>query len=217
MTLVAPETADDPGRSSPRRQSTTLWQRTDTVGTELVIHDDGQGRGESVVAGPPPYATTWQAHLDSSRAVRDLTVTCRGAGWERTVWLRRDEDGWSCRTEQVGDLDATLARIGRAPAPLAGIEDPGRLDAGGVLSLTHSPIFVTWAAEHLELTAQRGLVGVATVRVLVPSLTVLPGLVTYQLLSPGRLRVWGDEPATVFDLGTDGIVTAQPGRCRLVR
>jgi len=58
---------------------------------------------------------------------------------------------------------------------------------------------------------------VPTLRVLIPSLAVLPVLSTYQLLSEHRLRISGPGPTEVYDLDQHGVVTYQPARLRLVR
>ena len=65
---------------SKRKGGALLWQRTDTVGTELVFPEGAVARGSAVVAGSLAYATRWHADLDEERAVRALTVTCDGAG-----------------------------------------------------------------------------------------------------------------------------------------
>jgi hypothetical protein len=198
----------EPGQ---RRPGPLVWQRTDTVGTELVLHHGGAGRltaaGSAVVGGALPHTIGWDAELEPSCAVRALTVTCRGAGWSRTLWLRRDvTEGWTCRTEETGDLNDVPA----------GIEDPGRLDDAALVRLADSPIFLTWALRRLRLTAESGPVCAPTVRIRTPSLTVLPGTSTYHLVSAQRLRVSGDEPCTRYDLDDAGIVIYQPGRFRLV-
>jgi hypothetical protein len=198
----------EPGDDRP---GPLAWQRTDTVGTELVLHHAGAERltaaGSAVVAGGLPHTIGWEAELEPSRAVRALTVTCQGDGWSRTVRLRQDgPDGWTCRTEETGDLD-------EAPP---GIDDPGRLDGAALVRLSDSPIFLTWALRRLALTPDSGPVCASTIRVRTPSLTVLRGTSTYHLLSGRRLRVSGAEPSTRYDLDDAGIVTYQPGRFRLV-
>jgi hypothetical protein len=198
----------DPGQWRP---GPLVWQRTDTVGTELVLHHGGAGRltaaGSAVVAGALPHTIAWDVQLEPSSAVRALTVACRGAGWSRTLWLRReDADGWTCRTEETGDLD---------DAP-PGMEDPDRLDRAALVRLTDSPVFLTWALRRLRLTPASGPVCAPTARIRTPSLAVLPGMSIYHRLSDRRLRVSGDEPSTRYDLDDAGIVLYQPGRFRLV-
>jgi hypothetical protein len=180
-----------------------IWQRTDTVGTELVI-PDGENRvcGTAVVAGHRPYATRWQVWLSDDHAVQALDVTCEGHGWRRE--LRLSSDG--CRTQAIGDLDA----------PEPGLEDPSRL-ADAVIRLAASPVFMSWAMRALQLEPGGSAVTAPTALVLTPSLTVVVGESRYQRLGDHRLRVTGDEPAATYDLDADGMVTYQPGRLRAVR
>src|SRR4051794_12844836 len=194
---------------APNPSGSLVWQRTDTVGTELVFVESqatASADGEAVVAGPPAYASQWHARLHPDGTVQSVTVTCRGAGWRRALWLSRDDAGWSCRTEQTGDIAARLTTSGRAAQPLPGIDDPDRLDTAAVLRLADSPVFVTWAVRRLRLTPDTGPTGAPTVRVLAPSLAVLPGVSTYHLLGPRRLRISGAEPAITYDLDEGGIV-----------
>src|SRR5690349_5202387 len=82
-----------PGRDRP---GPLVWQRTDTVGTELVFAAGGDPRtatGSAVVSGASAYATRWHAELDADSRVRVLTVACDGGDWGRTLRLARDRDG----------------------------------------------------------------------------------------------------------------------------
>jgi hypothetical protein len=198
-----------------------VWQRTDAVGTELVLPSGGDGRsadGTAVVAGPVPHTTSFHAELDPRSAVRALTVTCSGGGWARTLRLSRDADGgWACRTEESGDLDRSLTGSGHAAPPMPGIDDPTPLHGATIVRLDHSPVFVTWALRRLGLGSGDGPCTVPTIRVLTPSLTVVPARSTYQLISANRLRVSGQEPCALYHLDQHGVVTYQPARVRLVR
>ncbi|MEV6306624.1 putative glycolipid-binding domain-containing protein [Actinoplanes sp. NPDC051861] len=180
------------------------WQRTDVVGTELVL---APGGGTAVVHGALPYAMTWTAEVDDDAVVRELSVTCRGGGWSRTLDLRRNAGGWTCHAAESGD----------AGLPAPGCADPAAIPEDAVLRVTDSPVFVSWAVRRLALTAESGPVTVPSARVLVPSLAVVPSATTYHLVSPKRLRVTGDGPATTYELDPSGVVAYQPGRLRLVR
>ncbi|MEV4642130.1 putative glycolipid-binding domain-containing protein [Actinoplanes sp. NPDC049548] len=201
--LLAPRTA------APAQVTHLAWQRTDTVGTELVFPSAGSVEGSSVVAGPHPYASQWRAEIDEAGTVQRLTVTCSGAGWRRTLHLSRQDDQWSCRTEESGTPSAD--------GPPPGIDDPLRLGPDAVIRLGDSPASVGWAVRRLGLGADSGPVTAPTVRVQLPSLAVLPGVSTFQLLGTHRLRVTGDDPACTYELDDAGTVTYQPGRYRLVR
>ena len=198
-----------------------VWQRTDTVGTELVLPSGGDGGsadGTAVVAGPVPHTTSFHADLDPRSAVRALTVTCSGVGWSRTLHLSRDaHDGWDCRTEESGDLHRSPTGSGPAAPPPPGIDDPIRLHGATIVRLDHSPVFITWALRQLGLGSGDGPRTVPTVRVLTPWLVVVPTRSTYQLIAANRLRVSGPEPSALYHLDQHGVVTYQPARARLVR
>jgi hypothetical protein len=187
-------TADGTLRSS----GPLTWQRTDVVGTELVL---APGNGTAVVHGSRPYALQWTAD-DAG-----LSVTCRGGGWTRTLELQRDAVGWTCRAGETGD----------AGLPAPGAADPAAIDPAAIPRITDSPIFLTWAVRQLGLTAESGPVTVPSVRVLVPSLAVVAGHTTFHLVSPNRLRVTGDGPAATYELDPAGVVAYQAGRLRLAR
>jgi hypothetical protein len=177
------------------------WQRTGTIGTELVFPHAGEqpgAHGTAVVTGASPHAVDWQATIDTAGGVRDLSVTCRGADWTRAVSLRRHDGGWECET---ADGPGTTAPI----------------DPDAVVRLADSPVFVTWAIRRLGLTVKAGAVRVPSVRIRTPSLTLVPGLATYHLVSPHRLRVTGDGPAVTYEMDHAGLVAYQPGHLRLVR
>ncbi|HEY0535207.1 MAG TPA: putative glycolipid-binding domain-containing protein [Actinoplanes sp.] len=178
--------------------SPLIWQRTDTVGTELVFPDaDGRtAAGTAVIGGTGPHSVHWLAALDDASGVRALTVTCESSQSRRTLSMTREEDG------------ALVFRSGDD-------EEPVRLEGIDVVRITDSPMFMTWALRRLGLTPEAGRVSATTARVLLPSLTVATGTSTYHLVSDQRLRVGGDEASTVLDLDGDGIVTYRPGRLKL--
>jgi hypothetical protein len=183
-------TVDDP--SGP-----LIWQRTDTVGTELVFPDaDGHtAAGTAVIGGTGPHSVHWLAALDDASDVRALTVTCESSQSRRTLTMTREVDG------------ALVFRAGDD-------EEPVRLEGIDVVRITDSPMFLTWSIRRLGLTPEAGRVSATTARILLPSLTVATGTSTYQLVSDQRLRVGGDEASIVMDLDAAGIVTNRPGRLR---
>ncbi|MGI5240112.1 putative glycolipid-binding domain-containing protein [Dactylosporangium sp. CA-139066] len=180
---------------TPTTTGQAAWQRTDTVGTELVFldHDAGTAEGTAVITGRSAYTCHWLARLDEDLAVTALTVTCCGSGWERTLTLQRDATGWS------------------------GADDAAQIPHDALLRLPDSPVFATWAVRRLALTSHGGPVDAPTARVLLPSLTLATGTSTYQLIGPHRLRITGEGPAALYDLDDAGTVIFQPGRARLVR
>jgi hypothetical protein len=175
-----------------------IWQRTDTVGTELVFPgaDGRTAAGTGVIGGTGPHSVHWLAALDESSSLRALTVTCESSQFRRTLEMTRDDDG------------ALVFRMGDdAPARLANID---------VVRVTDSPMFLTWAIRRLGLRPAAGTVPAVTARVLLPSLTVATGTTTYQLITDERLRIGGDEASATFDLDATGVVAYRPGRLRLV-
>jgi hypothetical protein len=224
MSLTAPHVIGQPQRVLTDERigppASLLWQRTDTIGTELVfVSGPGEHRatGSAVVAGPLPHTTSFAAELDGDWAVRSLTVTCSGGDWSRTLRLAREHGGWVCRTEEAGGLGTSSAGRGLPSPPPAGIHDAARLQDATVVRLQDSPIFLTWAMRHLRLVPGAKPSFAPTVRVLTPSLAVLPATSTYHLVSAQRLRTTGDGPAVNYDLDHTGLVTYQPARLRLAR
>ncbi|MCU7727678.1 putative glycolipid-binding domain-containing protein [Actinoplanes sp. KI2] len=202
-------TAPTQRRVEARTHGPLVWQRTATVGTELVLRDGtapGVVTGSVVVGGQQPYTSRWHADLDGAWRVRALTITTEGSGWRRNLALSRAGHGpWTCGAEESGGIDA----------PAAGIDDPSRLDGGAVLLLADSPIFLTWAMRTLRLGAESGPARVPVIRVLMPWLTVVTGDASFHRVSDTKLRVAGDGPAVAYDLDAEGIVTYQPGRLRI--
>ncbi|GIF15625.1 putative glycolipid-binding domain-containing protein [Actinoplanes teichomyceticus] len=201
-----PALAERPRADLPATPLT--WQRTDVVGTELVFPRGSRPAGSAIVAGSRPYTMTWQAELTPAAEVTALHVTCRGDGWSRELRLGRADSAWSCRVEHAGDP---------GELPFAGTDQLDLLDPAAVLRLADSPIFVSWAIRRLGLTVTSGPVTVPVVRVQAPSLAVVPGTMTFHLVSPQRLRITGDRPAVTLELDDTGTVAYQPGHLRLAR
>jgi hypothetical protein len=192
-----------------RAHGPLVWQRTGTVGTELVLRDGtapGVVTGSVVVGGRQPYTSRWHADLDGAWRVRALTVTTEGSGWRRNLALSRTGEGsWTCGAEESGSIDA----------PPAGVDHPSRLDGGAVVLLADSPIFLTWAMRALRLSAESGPATAPVIRVRMPWLAVSPGESSFRRVTESKLRVAGDGPAVAYDLDAEGIVTYQPGRLRI--
>ncbi|MFC3988453.1 putative glycolipid-binding domain-containing protein [Actinoplanes siamensis] len=184
------------------------WQRTDTVGTELVFPRGARPHGSAIVAGARAHALTWTAEISTASEVTSLHVTSQGDGWSRELRLGRAGGGWTCRAEHAGDA---------GDLPFAGTEELDAIDPAALLRLGDSPIFVAWAIRRLGLTVTSGPVTVPVLRISTPALSVMPGTETYHLVSAQRLRVTGDRPAVTYELDAAGIVVSQPGRLRLAR
>jgi hypothetical protein len=195
--------------AATRTHGPLVWQRTGTVGTELVLRDGvapGVVTGAIVVGGRQPFTSRWHADVDGAWRVRALTVTTEGSGWRRNLALSRTDDGaWTCGVEESGTVDA----------PAAGIEDASRLDGGALVLLADSPIFLTWATRALKLDAGEPAATTPVIRVRMPWLTVAPGESAFHRVSDHKLRVAGDGPAVSYDLDAEGIVTYQAGKLRI--
>lgn len=201
-----PALAERPRAGLPAAPLT--WQRTDTVGTELVFPRGSRPSGSAIVAGSRPYTLTWNAEIAPNSEVQSLHVTTQGDGWSRELRLGRADSGWTCRADHSGDA---------GDLPFSGTEQLDTIDPAAILRLADSPVFIAWAVRKLGLTVKSGPVTVPVVRVLAPSLAVVPGTVTYHLLSPQRLRITGDWPAATFELDDAGMVISQAGHVRLAR
>jgi hypothetical protein len=195
--------------AATRTHGPLVWQRTGTIGTELVLRDGaapGVVTGTAVVGGHLPYTSRWHADLDGGWRVRALTITTEGSGWRRNLALSRSgADAWTCGSEESGT----------AGGPPAGLDDTSRLDGGAVLLLADSPIFLTWALRALRLDPASAPAATPVIRVRMPWLTVVAGESALHRVSEHRLRVTGDGPAHYYDLDSEGIVTYQPGRLRI--
>jgi hypothetical protein len=210
MRTERPLTISTAQRTAGTRRETgaLVWQRTGTIGTELVLGDGAAPSvcsGNAVIGGPRPFAVRWHADLDAQWRVRALTITCEGEGWRRNLALSRGDDGWTAGAEESGEV----------AGPPAGIDEESRLAGVDVLLLADSPIFLTWALRHLACTQESGPVTVPTARVRLPWLTVVPASSTFQRVGEHRLRVAGDGPVATYDLDDEGIVTYQAGRLRI--
>ncbi|MEV0896079.1 putative glycolipid-binding domain-containing protein [Actinoplanes sp. NPDC049802] len=171
------------------------WQRTSVIGTELVFAREHCAQGTTVVAGAMPYSVGWHAELTEDVTIEELSVSCRGDGWSRTLQMHHTGSEWVIQAETT----------------------PPAIDPEAVPRLTDSPVFVSWAIRRLGLTVASGPVSVPSVRILVPALELVPGTTTYHMVSPNRLRITGDGPAVTYDIDHTGLVTYQPGNLRLVR
>ncbi|GGN43327.1 hypothetical protein FHR83_001816 [Actinoplanes campanulatus] len=174
------------------------WQRTSVIGTELVIAREQCAQGTAVVTGAVPFSLGWHAELDEGSRVRELSVSCRGDGWSRSLQMHHTGGEWVIRGDES------------EPAP-------PEIDPEAVPRLTDSPIFVSWAIRRLGLHAEPGPVSVPSVRVLVPSLDLVAGTATYHMVSPNRLRITGEGPAATYEIDNAGLVSYQPGNLRLAR
>ncbi|MDM4722046.1 putative glycolipid-binding domain-containing protein [Micromonospora sp. WMMA1363] len=200
----------------PTMPKSFLWTRTDAVGAEHALVDDGRGltaRGTQVAVDPIPYTCRYQLTTDPEWMTTGLVVEAEGSGWLRTIRLERAADRWRVTTAEQGDLDAALAVADHPPAGLPGTDDPDRLVDAVDVDLGGSPLFNTLPVRRLGLTgspvdtAHR----VPVAWVLVPSLSVVFAEQVYTALGPDRVRFASDTFTAELDLDDAGYVLCYPG------
>lgn len=197
----------------PALDRALLWQRLDVVGTDFAVFDQQltAADGVALIGGVLPYCLHYRLRREPDGRYVTLSVTAEGAGWRREVGLRHDARQWRVHTYESGDLDAALRRAGRATAPLAGIDDTGRLDAVDEIAIARAPLFATLPRRddnESEPTSTR--VGV----VVPPSLTVVVVDSRRRPLPDGGMRVESDTGNATLSLDEAGFVTHWPGVAR---
>ncbi|MER7455980.1 putative glycolipid-binding domain-containing protein [Micromonospora sp. NPDC126480] len=197
----------------PALDRALLWQRVDVVGTDFAVFDQQltAADGVALIGGVLPYCLHYRLRREPDGRCTTLSVTAEGAGWRREVDLRRDAQQWRVDTHESGDLDAALRRAGRAAAPLAGIDDTGRLDAVGEIAIARAPLFATLPRRHgdeAEPTSAR--VGL----VVPPSLAVVVVDSRRHPLPDGGMRVESDTGNATLSFDKAGFVTHWPGVAR---
>jgi hypothetical protein len=97
---------------SSRSPIALVWAKEGRLGWEVAMVDRSAGlraNGTAVSADPLPYSLVYELECDADFITRSLIVTSRGAGWERTMTLTRDDDGWNYRAEAHGAVDLPVA------------------------------------------------------------------------------------------------------------
>jgi len=181
------------------------------AGAELVDVELVDGRltavGTAIGADPVPYRATYSLITGENYVTRIFRIKTSGAGWRRTLELRRDDDGtWRVETESEGDL--------AAPQP------GGEVDAfHGVLDcdLALSPITNTLPVRRHGLLAS-GRIELTMPWVSMPDLTIepLPQRYTYLRREDGYSVVRFESPGFSADIvfDSDGLVVDYPGIAR---
>ncbi len=184
-----------------------VWIKYD--GAELVDVELAEGRltavGTAIGADPVPFRLGYALITGENYVTRTLRVNTTGAGWRRSLELRRESNGeWRAVGEAEGELDA--------PAPGGDTADfPGVADCDlGLSPITHSlPVLrhgLLAGGEPLDLIVPS---------VAVPSLALRPLPVRYTHLrrdgdiSVVRFEREGFSADLVFD--NDGLVIDHPG------
>src|SRR5713226_582438 len=86
------------------------WVKESDHGAEfadvLIARERLTATGLSIGAAPVGYRLDYKLETDHGFTTLGLLVTARGAGWNRTLDLRRNRRGkWSVRTKSEGDAD----------------------------------------------------------------------------------------------------------------
>src|SRR6266849_3771935 len=86
------------------------WVKESDNGAEsadvLIARERLTATGLSIGAAPVGYRLDYKLETDHGFTTLGLLVTARGAGWNRTLDLRRNRRGkWSVRTKSEGDAD----------------------------------------------------------------------------------------------------------------
>jgi uncharacterized protein len=187
-----------------------LWTRTDTAGAEHVAFDDRRGltaRGVQLAVDPVPYACRYELYTDEAWATARFEATAEGAGWSRTVRLERAAGRWRVTTAEQGDLDAALRAVGRATAPLPGIEDADRLADAYDVDLYASPLTNTLPLRRLGMVDFT----ITAAWVLLPSLAVVASEQSYTVLGDNRVRYTSGSFRADLDLDEHQFVVRYPG------
>ncbi|SCL25603.1 hypothetical protein GA0070616_3136 [Micromonospora nigra] len=197
----------------PALDRALLWQRLDVVGTDFAVVDQQltAADGVALVGGVLPYCLHYRLRREPDGRCTMLSATAEGAGWHRQVNLRRDADQWRVDTHDSGDLDAALRRVGRAAAPLAGIDDTDRLDGVGEIAVARAPLFATLPrCDRAEAEPTNVRVGL----VVPPSLAVVVVDSRRWLLPDGGMRMESDTGNATIAFDESGYVTHWPGVAR---
>lgn len=186
------------------------WRRTDTTGGEFAVLDDRTGlvaRGTAFAATPVGYACHYKLATDPQWASHRFEVSVEGAGWQRTLQMERAEGRWRITTKEHGDLNSVAPT-----APLAGTEDPGRLDDAIDVDLYASPLINTLPIRRLGLLGQPAGAAYTIVAawVLLPSLAVVPSEQTYTVLADDKIRYTSGDFIADLTVDADGFVTDYP-------
>jgi len=102
------------------------WVKDDPFGVEFAEIDLApqhlSAEGVAIGVEPVPYRLDYVLETAVGFVTSRLRVGSRGAGWRRTLDLRRDAAGvWSVVADEEGDLD--LQSAGGDPRSLAGALD----------------------------------------------------------------------------------------------
>jgi hypothetical protein len=184
-----------------------VWMKD--AGAEYAEVDFAEGlaaTGTAVGADPVPYRVEYSLRTTPAFVTESLAVRTSGAGWWRSLDLRRDDAGkWTCQTEGTGDLDG--------PPPGCADDLDGALDCDlGLSPLTNSMPVLRHGLLH-----GGGRVDLIMAWVGVPHLQVIRHPQRYTHLDQGSVRYESAGFAADLSFDADGLVNDYPGLARAVR
>ncbi|MGW0592041.1 putative glycolipid-binding domain-containing protein [Streptosporangium sp. NPDC002607] len=162
--------------------------------------------GVAIGTDPVPYRLEYTLRVLPGYITELLTVRAHGAGWSRSLDLRRSVHGaWSCETYEEGHLDGALPG-----------GDMNVLNDALDCDLELSPLTHTMPVLRHGLNGSKGHVDIVTASVQVPHLHVSHHPQRYTHLGPNLVRCesGGLHADLVFD--DDGIVVDYPGFAKLI-
>ncbi|GII95605.1 putative glycolipid-binding domain-containing protein [Sinosporangium siamense] len=162
--------------------------------------------GVAVGADPVPYRLEYSLRTFPNLTTEALSVQSSGAGWWRSLDLRRSADGlWSCEAQADGELDE----------PLPG-GDPLRLADAADCDLGLSPLTNTMPALRRHLLTVPGTVDFVMAWVSVPYLSVVRDEQRYTHLRPHVVRYESEGFQVDLTYSSDGFVIDYPGLARSI-
>jgi hypothetical protein len=178
-----------------------IWMKA--AGAEYAEVDLTEGlaaEGTAVGSGPVPYRLEYSLRTSAGHVTQALAVRAAGAGWVRTLDLRRDAGGtWTIEAEGTGDLDG--------PAP------GGSPDLSGVLDcdLGMSPLTNTMPVLRHGLLHGGARTAFVMAWVRVPHLEVIRHEQWYTPLGPLQVRYESAGFGADLTFDQDGLVLDYPG------
>lgn len=182
------------------------------AGAELVDVELAEGRltavGTAIGADPVPYRLGYALITGDNYVTRTLRVNTTGAGWRRSLELRRDENGgWTGKAEAEGEFDG--------PPPGG---EMAAFDGAADCDLGLSPITNTLPVLRLGLLGGGDPVELTMPWVSVPDLSVHPLPQRYTPLGRENdiavVRYESDGFAADIVFDRDGLVRDYPGIAR---
>jgi hypothetical protein len=184
-----------------------VWRGVDGWRAEYAdvwLRDDRLvARGVQLGVDPVPYEARYSLDTSPGYDTAHLSVNASGAGWSRTLDLRRDSAGaWDISVSATGQVD---------------MPDPGgtaaEFDGGRDCDLQSSPLTNAMPVLRERLLDGGGPVDLVMAWVAVPALTVSRSDQRYEPIDARRVRYVtpGGGFTAELELDEDGLVVSYPG------